>query len=408
MKWQMINASLLPAKSGHGLVFAGGRIDQVLEKREGLADILAINLHGMLVLPGFINAHDSLLATWHAPPASESPYRNWLSWDNTVKASPFFQERMRLEMADLYELGGYKNIIGGATTVVDHVPAFVRDAYREHSLAWVLPEYGIAHSLCSYSLDWGSGFRREYDYAVENDLPFIMHIAEGSDVESRESLQRLDDLGVLGEHSVLVHGIGLSERDLDLIAERGASLVWCPAMNQRIYLRSLNVKAALERQIPVSLGTDSAMTGSSHYLHEIKAARECYSAMYDTTLELEQLLPMLIDNSVKAFRIKDRGLFSADQVGDLVVFNARSSDELDDILNDGRPGDIFMVIRNGQPVYGNSSLQEFFDLLEIEVVPVSIDGQKRLVMAEYGQLIQRLQSQSANQAPFAFLPMELV
>ena len=408
MKWQITNARLFLRDDAHGLVMENGLIEELLPTREGLPDILSLDLHGMLLLPGMVNAHDSLMASYHPVEPLQFPYRNWLAFDNDVKDSELFEERMALDLRYLYGLGGYKNIISGATTVVDHIPDFVREAHARFSLAHVLPDYGISHSVCSYSLGWGEGHRREYEYACERDLPFIVHIAEGFDAESRDSLQALDSAGALGENTVLVHGISLSENDLDTIAQKGAHLVWCPVSNLRIYGKTLDVRAALDRGITVCLGTDSAMTGSLDLLYEMREADRYYSEQYGQKLPAEQISAMVLGNARRAFRIRDRGELSRGQIADLVVLRQNEATASDaEILLGASLSDVFLVVRNGQPIYGDADLAGIFDYLEIPYAKVGIAGTHKLIVAEYLDLISLVKKNSLSYRPFPFLPLEV-
>lgn len=90
-----------------------------------------------------------------------------------------------------------------------------------------------------------------------------VHLAEdGADDRISEertgkrALDRLDGAGLVGPKTVLVHGVRLSEADLDRVADRGAVLVHNPESNQNNAVGLAPVPAALERGIPVGLGTD--------------------------------------------------------------------------------------------------------------------------------------------------------
>ena len=67
----------------------------------------------------------------------------------------------------------------------------------------------------------------------------------------------LDRLGVLSPRLALVHCTLTRGEDLDLIAERGATVVLCPRSNLHITDRLPDVPGMIERGIPLALGTDS-------------------------------------------------------------------------------------------------------------------------------------------------------
>ena len=73
----------------------------------------------------------------------------------------------------------------------------------------------------------------------------------------------LDQLGVLNDRWQLVHCVWLEDREMDLIAERGSTIVHCPVSN--MYLAS-GVPKVLEwrrRGIPTALATDGPGSNNS-------------------------------------------------------------------------------------------------------------------------------------------------
>lgn len=71
-----------------------------------------------------------------------------------------------------------------------------------------------------------------------------------------------DDLGVLNDRVSMVHGVWLSEREIELTAEHGANVVHCPRSN--LYLGSgvAPVLSYLDAGVPVALGTDGGNLGA--------------------------------------------------------------------------------------------------------------------------------------------------
>lgn len=362
-EWQITNATLVDAEHGvrptMGLHIRDGRIARLFGPGEEDEGLLTLNLHGLAVFPGWINSHDSLLASY-TPFQGSAPHLNWLAYDNELKASERFKERMLLSARQLYLLGAYRNLAAGVVFVVDHIPAFVREPLLDELPVGALADYALSHSICSYSLGWGEGPRREYARAETEDLVYITHIAEGLDPESRASLQRLEEAGGLGERSVLVHGIGLSESDLDLIAEAGASLVWCPAQNQALYGRSLPVEAALDRGIDVCLGSDAVMFGSANLLADFAAARKLFREQSGRELAPETLLAMVTSNPARAFRLGAGGVLEVDAPADLTILRGKHPADPLRSLAEASADEIYLATRGGRPLYGDAGLESVF------------------------------------------------
>jgi cytosine/adenosine deaminase-related metal-dependent hydrolase len=214
-KWVLSGAAVLnPDETAESIniVVENGRISEVSKK--DINGSAAIKVNG-IISTGLINAHDHLLGNYF-PKVGKGPYENWLPWDNDLKSSPVYQERQQIENRDLYLLGAYRNLVSGVTTVSDHIPHFVAEPYYDILPTKAIRNYTLAHSVNSFALKWGDEIRNEYSKAVEKDIPFITHIAEGFDSETVEDVTTLERQGGLGEHSVLIHGIAFSEKDMDL------------------------------------------------------------------------------------------------------------------------------------------------------------------------------------------------
>lgn len=124
------------------------------------------------------------------------------------------------------------------------------------------------HSIYTVSEDL---LRWTADQATERELPVQIHLSETED-EVKECLERhglrpaayLDHLGLLGERTVLAHGVWLDRSELELIAERGATVVANPAANMKLAVGGvLDYPAAREAGVRVGLGTDGAGSNDS-------------------------------------------------------------------------------------------------------------------------------------------------
>ncbi len=362
---------------------------------------LSVDLRGLAILPAFINGHDNLLATYLPFQGRNWPHRTWLSWDNEIKASALFAERMLITPEDLYLLGAYRNLLSASVFVVDHIPHFVRRPFENDLPVRLLSDFGLAHSVSSYALNWGKGIRAEYEYAVENDLPFILHIAEGFDRDSKQSLRQLDEMKALGENTVLVHGLSLSDNDLDRIAEKGAHLVWCPPSNRYLYNARPPVERALQRGINVCLGTDSAMAGGMGMIESLQGALD----ENIPGLEPLDVLAMATVNAARAFRLKDRGSLGAGQWADLVIFNRRPTDNLREFMQTLEMEDVFLVVREGIPVYGDASLDKLFQSFSVETDCITVQKSVKLVQKGMQDLLGRIRMQTGKEIQFPFLPV---
>ena len=111
------------------------------------------------------------------------------------------------------------------------------------------------------------------ELADERGVQLIMHRSWSND-EVEDSLaqtglrpiEHLSKLGMLGPNLTLVHMIHVDEREVDLLAESGTSVVHCPAAGiKRAYGAARHAKfpEMLSKGVPVSLGCDAANWSNS-------------------------------------------------------------------------------------------------------------------------------------------------
>lgn len=127
-----------------------------------------------------------------------------------------------------------------------------------------LTPHGV-YTVSSESLQWVA------EQASARGLPVQIHFLEVED-EVRGLRERtgqapaayLDALGLLSPDTVLAHGVWMDDDDLDLVAERGATVVTNPASNLKLAVGAVFPYAKVrERGIPVGIGTDGASSNNS-------------------------------------------------------------------------------------------------------------------------------------------------
>ena len=139
------------------------------------------------------------------------------------------------------------------------------------TLAGFGPAIGAAlapHSI--YTVSEGL-LRWTAEQAAERELPVQIHLSETEQEVRTASPQHgvrpaayLDRLGLLGERTVLAHGVWLDQEELELIAERGATVVTNPVANMKLAVGGVfPYPAAREAGVAVGLGTDGAGSNDS-------------------------------------------------------------------------------------------------------------------------------------------------
>lgn len=138
-------------------------------------------------------------------------------------------------------------------------------------LAQLAPQIGAAlapHAIYTVSeglLRWAA------ELADERGLPLQVHLSE-TEREVSECVERhgvrpalyLDRVGMLGERTVLAHGVWLDREELELIAERRCTVIANPVANMKLAVGGvLPYPAAREAGVAVGLGTDGAGSNDS-------------------------------------------------------------------------------------------------------------------------------------------------
>ncbi|RHX85197.1 amidohydrolase family protein [Leptospira stimsonii] len=409
MEYELVNACIVTKDQwipNGTIVVKDGVISSVNAGGPPAGKRIRLNLNGLYVYPGLINAHDHLLSTYLPKVAPSKPYLNWLPWDNDLKSSIVFSERQQLEPEQLYLLGSFKNLISGVTSVQDHIPHFVQDPFVGNVPVRILNRYSLSHSICTYSLNWGDGPKEEYAKALKEDIPYITRIAEGFDSESRDSLKALSKMACLSEHTVLVHGVVLSESDIALIAEKKAHLVWCPEANLFLYERTTDIRDLLKYKVNVSLGTDSSLCGSLNLLEEIRTARKFYQTEYGEDLPPKILFEMVTTNPAKALRVeKEIGSIEVGKKADLVIVSRNSEDPYTNLCESDL-NSIRLVLRDGVPVYGDVSLETFFEESGADVERIRIEDTEKYLSGSPGKLLESLAVSLGYKKDLAFFPAQ--
>jgi cytosine/adenosine deaminase-related metal-dependent hydrolase len=245
-----------------------GRVHSLEEKDASFerTELASFNLDGFLVLPGLINAHDHLEFNLF-PRLGRGTYSNATAWANDIYHPDQFPIRQHLEIPKPVRLfwGGIKNLINGVTTVAHH-NGYDPKVFEHGFPIRVVKRFGWAHSI-AFCTDLQASYR-----ATPRGAPFIIHGCEGTDEKAHAELAVLDQAGLLGSTSVIVHGVALYGSDISLLKQRGVSLIWCPTSNLFTLGKTLSTEV-LQSSIPIALGTDSALTAEGDLTDEIRVAR---------------------------------------------------------------------------------------------------------------------------------------
>jgi cytosine/adenosine deaminase-related metal-dependent hydrolase len=225
-----------------------------------------LDLGGLQILPGLVNAHDHLSFALF-PRLGRGPYPDAEAWARDIyhpQASPV-REHLRVPKRLRLLWGGLRNLIAGVTGVSHHDP--YDPVFDLDFPVRVVRRYGWAHSF-AFTPDVAAQFA-----ATPPGAPFLIHLAEGTTEAASREVFRLREIGALAHRTVLIHAVGLTEQGWQIVRDAGAAVVWCPRSNLFTLGRSLPDPLSNGRRgVPVALGTDSPLTAEGDLLDEIRAA----------------------------------------------------------------------------------------------------------------------------------------
>lgn len=176
-------------------------------------------------------------------------------------------------VARAVEDSGMRATVGAPLFDVDGDSGRLRRSALEslEKLAGIGPRLraGLApHAI--YTVSEGS-LRWIAELGAERELPIQIHLSETErevvdcvEAHGMRPAAYLDSVGMLNERTLLAHGVWLDRAELELIAERGATVVANPAANMKLAVGGfLPFPAAREAGVAVGLGTDGAGSNDS-------------------------------------------------------------------------------------------------------------------------------------------------
>ena len=291
----------------HAVVCSSGTIEAILPDAEAAGRPgRQLDAAGQLVLPGFVNAHMHFYSTLVRGLAKAEPSRDftevlehlWWRLDRTLDLQDC---RVSAEVALL------DAVRHGTTTLVDHhaSPGAVEGSLEV--LADAVERAGVRACLCyevsdrdgrevaragleenarllgrcrdraepllrglvglhaSFTLS-DATLERAADLAAQHGVGVHVHAAEAAADQEHclaehgmRVVERFHRAGLLGERSVLAHGVHLDRAEIELLAATGTALVHNPQSNMNNAVGVADVPAMAAAGVLVGLGTD-AMT----------------------------------------------------------------------------------------------------------------------------------------------------
>ncbi|MDF2958733.1 MAG: amidohydrolase [Paenibacillus sp.] len=344
-----------------------GSLDHLLSKSH-----FTYNAEGKAVIPGIVNSHTHLFQTFMRGVSDHLPLADWLR-------EIIWPLSLAMEPEDFYLaalVGCIENLKSGATYVMDHhyihtsvnndagvLKAMVDSGIRGHlarggadltneprlreteeqifaNTERLLEEWGGAASgriqialgpLNLYGCSRGY-LENAAKFSRDRKLISHVHVAEtrgqiDNTVEryGLRNLELLDEVGLLSEHTQVVHGIWLDDGELEAVRAKRASVVHCPVSNMYLASGVARVPEMQRMGINVALGTDGPGSNNCQDNLEVLKFTACLHKVNEldaTLLPPMDVLRMATVNGAKAMgRSKDLGSLEPGKKADLVTID---------------------------------------------------------------------------------------
>ena len=354
-----------------------------------------VDLDGYLIIPGLINAHDHLELNHYPRTKFRDVYNNAHQWGKDVNRrlnTELYKSLRAYPLWDRLFIGGLKNLLCGATTVIHHGPPH-KAMFRKNFPVRVLKDYGWAHSL-HFNTD--DEVIKSYKSTPLN-VPWFIHLAEGTDELAAKEYKKLKQLGCAAKNTVIVHGVGLTKTDFSDAMQIVQGIVWCPSTN--LYLigntndQFIQYFTRTKGTSKIVLGSDSRLTANGDLLDEIRCAAALCKAFMEqqqTSAETQSeliysILSLVTTGAAKCFNLLNRGHLKVNSVADFFVIRL-SKYGIGEIYKSCR-NDIALIVKGGIPQIGNPELMVQF--AHIETVDAILDGSPKKIHIELAKQISK-------------------
>ncbi len=209
-------------------------------------------------------------------------------------------------------------------------------------------------------------FKKIISLSREKDVPCVTHIAGWVEIVSRSlekyrmrDLEYAHSLGFTGKKSIAIHGVWLSQDEIEIAAETGTSVAHNPVANMHLGYGIAPVPEMLKAGVKIGLGSDGAASYTYDMLEIGKTAAMLQKArkMDAEALTAEKALELLTIKGAEVLGLeKETGSVEIGKQADLILIDTNRPHLLSggrpvpQILYSARGSDVVTSIINGKIV----------------------------------------------------------
>ncbi len=406
VRGRIIRDAFSPVGKEHALVIEQGTIKKIglFEQIKKEFDYPVIGNKNSIVIPGFVNTHSHAVQTLFRGAGDDLELLDWLNQvilpgEASINAGQVYTSSL---------IGYAEMLFGGITTTNDM--ATVRHAEQTIKAAI---DSGIRGNVGKMLMDrntiegliestdkaikeanqladrYPKGKRVQFAYTPrflltcsnelmqrakeesnKRGLLFHTHAAENiSECEEvrkstgNEYIKAYQDLGILGDKTILAHCVWVSDAEIEIIKETGTTISHNPSSNGKLASGIAPVPKFVQKQIPVGLATDgSPATGGHDMFLEMKLASYYQKAVtHDPkVMDARSVFHLATLEGARALGMEDEiGSIQPGKKADIVILdpvypNAYPMyNEFSYIVYTATKRDVSYVLVDGKPVVDN-------------------------------------------------------
>jgi len=351
------------------VIINDGRIIDVLSTeaaRQKYSAAHTVDLSEHILIPGLINLHTHTAMTLMRGLADDLPLMTWLNehiWpvESKMLSSQFVHDGSLLGCAEMLSGGitcfsdmyfypqataeaalqaGMRANLG--LVVLDFPTPYASDAddYLQKGLesrdGWrgnpLISASMAPHAPYTVS---NNSFEKIITYAEQLGLGIHTHLHETQDELTQsiaqygvKPLRRLADIGLLGPNFYAAHGVYLDESEIRMLHDYGCHIAHCPTSNLKLASGIAPVKALLEQQVNVGIGTDGAASNNRlDMFAEMRLTALLAKGITSdaTAIPAAQALQMATLNAARALGLDEQiGSIEVNKLADLTAVKIKS------------------------------------------------------------------------------------
>lgn len=322
-----------------------------------------------VISPGLINAHDHITYDWNPPSQwGQERYERRNQWrKGSPEHKPISPTPMAAKSSEQWAWAEVRQVLSGTTSIAGSGgnPGFLRNLDKAdlmEGLSADIANYstfplGDAQDVTPHVGDCAYPRIDDPDTALSHQS-YLPHVGEGIDAAAHNEIRCLDQQGLITAKGAYIHTVAADGTDGDRLAQRHAAVVWSPRSNLSLYGNTAPVTRYSRQGVTVALATDWTPSGSMNLLRELKCADRYNRNNLSRFYADDQLWRMVTANPADALHLGDQiGRLKPGLQGDVAIYLSKdgAADPYRTVI-DANVEDVALVLRGGQPLYGDSPL----------------------------------------------------